>query len=409
MRKSEWSDEQLEKLLREMPKIEDNRDPRDIYQNISLRLSKKKQRSWIIPSVATAAVVLIIAVLSPNLLGENSSSEQSAESGNATEQAERSEMNIIKDEGAGIAYENAVEENQDTPTSDDAAEERVTSSTIDLNQEYTAVYAEDVDGAEENALTFAIPDEQNQIIVPITVLIQKEKGKSLFEQYTETMAKLHEKEWGLAETFPLKNVELSVINDNILKVNVPSGQTYQGSANEIAFTSVIKKTAKSLGLKGIELYTDNQPGIELGNEGELSGLDLSDDGNYAYYFYYSNVNPEVPYLVPYGESFTNIESALNAMKENVDTHQLSASIPQDIDIEEIHGEKGMLTLQLNEESDMTSTRTILQTIEAILLTAKEFNYNKVKIEYSKLDKIGKFVFNEEMNVPIAPNKRELLN
>lgn len=108
MRKSEWSDEQLEKLLREMPKIEDNRDPRDIYQNISLRLSKRKQRSWLIPSAATAAVILIVAVLSSNLLGENSSSEQSAESGNATEQAERSEMNIIKDEDAGVVYDSAV-------------------------------------------------------------------------------------------------------------------------------------------------------------------------------------------------------------------------------------------------------------------------------------------------------------
>ncbi|MGG0716651.1 GerMN domain-containing protein [Robertmurraya massiliosenegalensis] len=408
MRKSEWSDEQLEKLLREMPKIEDHRDPRDIYQDISMKMAKKKQRSWIIPSVATAAAILILAVLSPNLLGGNFSSESSMESRSVSEQADQAEMNIMVEDKQELPQDSNVEEKMDIESNEEVDEEFEISSDSGLEEAYTALYDEDV--ADENVFTFAIPDPEGQNIVPITVLVPKEKGKSLFEQYIETMPKLLETEWGLQEYFPLKNVELSVVEDGILKVNVPSGQTYQGSTNDIVFTSIIKRTAKTLGFNRIELFTDNQPGIEIGNYGNTPSLDLSDDGNFAYFFYYSNMNQEKPYLVPFGEPFNNIESALSAMKENIDTHKLSASIPENIDIEEVHSdEKGMLTLQLNEESEVSNTPTVIQTIEAIILTAKEFDFEKVKIEYKNLESIGKFSFNKEIDVPVAPNKMEIQN
>ncbi|WP_019154346.1 GerMN domain-containing protein [Robertmurraya massiliosenegalensis] len=409
MRKSEWSDEQLEKLLREMPRIEDKRDPRDIYQNISLKMAKKKQRSWIIPSVATAAAVLILAVLTPNLFSGNFSSESSMESRSVSEQADQAEMNMMVEDKQEQEQDNHVEEKIEIASEDKVVEEGSEISTDDgIDEVYTALYDEDV--ADENVFIFAIPDREGQNIVPITVLVPKEKGKSLFEQYVDTMPKLLENEWGLKEYFPLKDVELSVDEDGILKVNIPSGQTLQGSSNEIAFTSALKRTAKTLGLNGIELYTDDQPGIEMGNSGNLQTLDLSEDANFAYYFYYSGTNSRTPYLVPYGGTFNNVESALDAMKENVNTHQLEASIPENLEIEEVHSEdKEMLTLQLKEKSEVSDTPTILQTIEAILLTAKEFDFEKVKIEYNNLESIGKFTFNKEINVPVAPNKMDLLN
>ena len=57
MKKSEWSDKQLEELLRQMPKIQDHRNPRDIYQNLSRK--KRKQPAWVIPAFATAAALLL--------------------------------------------------------------------------------------------------------------------------------------------------------------------------------------------------------------------------------------------------------------------------------------------------------------------------------------------------------------
>ncbi|MED3563213.1 hypothetical protein P4447_12285, partial [Bacillus xiapuensis] len=69
MKKSEWSDKQLEDLLRQMPKIKDHRDPRDIYQNLSLK--KQKRPVWVIPVIASAAALLLIVILIPKLLVGN--------------------------------------------------------------------------------------------------------------------------------------------------------------------------------------------------------------------------------------------------------------------------------------------------------------------------------------------------
>ena len=69
MKKSEWSDKQLEELLRQMPKIKDHRNPRDIYQNLSLK--RRKKPAWILPAIASAAAVLLIVILIPKILVSN--------------------------------------------------------------------------------------------------------------------------------------------------------------------------------------------------------------------------------------------------------------------------------------------------------------------------------------------------
>jgi hypothetical protein len=43
LKKSEWSDKQLEDQLRQLPRVIDNRNPRDIYQNVLYKLEIKKE------------------------------------------------------------------------------------------------------------------------------------------------------------------------------------------------------------------------------------------------------------------------------------------------------------------------------------------------------------------------------
>lgn len=78
MKKSEWSDREIEELLMQMPKIQDHRDPRDIYQNLSLK--KRKTKSWLLPGLAAAAAVLLFFILVPKLMnGSNFSHDQAQE------------------------------------------------------------------------------------------------------------------------------------------------------------------------------------------------------------------------------------------------------------------------------------------------------------------------------------------
>lgn len=405
MRKSEWSDKQLEELLRNMPKIEDNRDPRDIYQNITIKLNKKKQRSWIIPSVASAAAILLFAILTPTFINWNDSAEESMEKSTASESSEQILMDREENK-TSIAEDSNNEENMEIMKKE--SEEEISMSTFEVEESYIALYDTDINNG--NVYTFAIPDNQAQNVVPISVVVPKEEGKEAIDQFNETMSVLQEEQWGLSDYYPM-NAEISFDErESSLKVNVPTGHIYgDGSAAELAFKEVLEEAANTVGLSKVSLYTDNQPGIEFGNQGNVTDLNVSKDGNRAFYFYYPTVNAEKPYLVPYQQPFNDIEDALDAMKENIDTHGLKASIPEDINIDGASSKEQVLTLQLDEGSQIDNEPSMIYTIEAILLTAKDFKFEKVKIEYNKMENVGKFFFNQELNVPIAPNKMELLH
>lgn len=403
MKRSEWSDKQLEELLQSMPKIEDHRDPRDIYQNILLKMNKKKQRTWILPSIATAAAVLLLAILAPSVLNSNDSTSETMDRSIASESSEQIEMSKVEEDQAKIMEDEEEVEIAENENND----QQMHMTSINVEDSYTALYEADVKN--ENVFTFVIPDIQAQNVVPVTVVVPKEDGKQAIDQLNDTMPQLQEEAWGLSDYYPL-NAQLSLNEEqNVLEVNVPAGHYYgDGSASENIFVKVVKEAASSLNTNKVTLFTDNNPGIEFGNQGNITELDVTNNGNHAYYFYFTEANTEKPYLVPFSEPFTDIESALEAMKKNIDTHGLRASIPENLSITEVNssGEE-VLTLQFNEDSNITEEPSMIHTIEAILLTAKEFQYDKVRIEYNKLDKVGKFNFNEELELPIAPNRIEL--
>ncbi|TKC19760.1 hypothetical protein [Robertmurraya kyonggiensis] len=404
MKRSEWNDKQLEELLSNMPKIQDHRDPRDIYQNITIKMSKKKQRSWVVPSVATAAAILLFVILVPNVMNWNESTSNSMEerstASDSAEQPEMAKMTENSEDSAGGKEEAKI-------FTDKKNDENMQMTSIEEEETYTALYKEDL--TDGNVFTYAIPDTQGQNIVPISIVVPKEDGKELFEQYKEIMTSLKEEEWGLSEFYPLK-AELSISNESVLNVSVPTDHPYMyGVPGQEAFTETLRELAKTLGLNEVDLFTEEKKGIEFELYGNLPTLDLSNDSNHAYYFHYPEKKPKQLYLVPYSQPYKSIEEAFNAMKENISLG-LSASIPQDINIEEIKSAgEDILNLKFDDDSKIANEPSFIHTIEAILLTAKDFDFEKVIIQYNKLDKIGKFNMNEEIEVPVAPNKMEILN
>jgi hypothetical protein len=66
LKKPEWTDEQLENSLKKFPKIQDDRDPHDIYQNVLLKLKNRPLNPWLVPSIVTASFFLLFLVLSVN-------------------------------------------------------------------------------------------------------------------------------------------------------------------------------------------------------------------------------------------------------------------------------------------------------------------------------------------------------
>lgn len=145
MKKSEWSDKQLEELLRQMPKIQDHRNPRDIYQNLSSK--KRKMPTWIIPSFATAAALLLFFLLVPRLLDETQT-QYSLDSAKQEESASDEKISLSEDKSS------LMREKEDTARNENGIAGN--EPKILMTGSKTALYDDDVGNG--TAITYWIPD-----------------------------------------------------------------------------------------------------------------------------------------------------------------------------------------------------------------------------------------------------------
>ncbi|MDM5229327.1 hypothetical protein QUF73_24760 [Cytobacillus sp. NJ13] len=419
MKESKWSDEQLQELLSQMPKIKDDRDPKDIYQAIEIKMGKQKNRTWILPSVAAAAALLLLFILAPNLMSwqesadkqvelkadRSTSSEQITSENNTILEAKEEDSELIaKEKGSEEQDQAQLSTEPEAETNDEISEKTVASESSP-----TAVYEEDLAGKE--VLTYAIPDKDAQNIVPVSVLIDEDPARTKFEQFEDTMSRLTEDEWGLDDYYPLKANFTYDQGNKMLTVNVPADHPYSiSSATELLLEKVLSNIMNNLDIEKINLMTEGETGIEFSHYGYREEfIPENSNGNLIYYFFYPNGADSTPFLVPLREQLNSIKDALIAMQQNRTESNLQASIPEDIDFETEEIQDGKLLIRFNNESEIIDDESTLHAIEAILLTAKDFDFDTVKLENADVDKIGKFDLTEELKVPIAANKRDLPN
>lgn len=421
MRKSKWSDEQLEEFLSQMPKIKDNRDPREIYQNIEMKIGRQKQKTWILPAAAAAAALLLFFILAPSLMNWQESADKSVEikadkSSSSAEIAGENNTFVANDDKAELKAEEEIEENKaeqfDDASKNDSEKEsndQLRMQSVAADTSATAVYEEDLAGKE--VLTYAIPDQTAQNIVPVSVLVEEDPAKSKFDLFEENMSRLTEKEWGLDDYYPLKASFDYDEENRTLTVDVPQNHPYSmSSTTEQLLEKVLGNVMHNLDIEKVNLTTEGHDGIEFSHFGYRENfVPEQGAGNLIYYFLYPNGTESKPFMVPLREKLNSIKDALKAMKENRVEDNLQASIPEDINFEAEEIQERKLLIRFENESEIIDNEPTLHAIEAILLTAKEFNFETVKLENADVNKIGNFDLSNELKVPVAANKRELPN
>lgn len=389
MSKTDRTKEHLEALLRQLPKITDNRDPHDLYHQISAKINRKKGIGWLVPSLASIAALILIFILVPGLYSLNLHSNPNSRQESKT--IEHSEDHVVslkmekdKSKQGGGALQNK-------------------------QQEMTkiAVYKEDLPGKE--LLIYGIPDSNAMNIVPISVLVNKEDSKSWFDQFLATMPKLLEEKWGLSEYFPLNGTLTYNSEQKEINIDLPSDHQYGwGSANEVTFQNSLKTTfGNHDGVNRITFSTVHKPGIILGNN-ELLQIDLTSDKveEHPYLLLYSK-NQERPFLVPMGETAASPEAAFSEMRREIPTQGLKASIPEEFQFDKVVPNKRTLTINIRKGVVIPQTPEMMYGLEAILLTAKEFGFTAVEIKNGSVDHIGPFHLDHPIEVPVAPNKYEI--
>lgn len=391
MKKSEWSDKQLEELLRQMPKIKDDRNPRDIYQNISLK-NRRKSPVWLLPVAATAAALFLIILLVPKLMiGTDFSLDKNHE-----EKFSNVQENSIANDNASVLMKKQ-------EASQDKLEIAGTDPKKSMQGEgKTALY--DYEVGNGKVVTYWIPDQMGQILVPITTIVSADENQHWLQFFNQTMDKLVEEEWGLTDYYPL-NATISIDSkDNSIVVDVPANHTYgQGSANENLFLDVLYNTITSNGNENkIWLKTNGQPGIDFGNHGKLDEIDTSKKRNYTYFLYY----PEgrvVPYIVPSSNLNHDIYAAVEAMKTDQPNFGLKASLGPAFPYKQVTVEDNKLMVTMSENAKMINDLPTLYSFEALLLTAKAFGIESITIVNPPITQLGPFDLTQETMVPIGAN------
>jgi hypothetical protein len=395
VKKSEWSDKQLEELLRQMPKIHDHRDPRDIYQNLSIK--KRRIKPWVIPGFAAAAAIVLIIILVPKLMdGMQISADNSKNKSESTEQ----KIEIAADQNDSTV----LMKKDNAPFSHQEKTGTAKIALMQANTLKTAVYQDDLRNGK--VITYWIPDSEGQILIPVSKIVNNAKDKSWITLFNENMAALNEEEWGLSDYYPVKARLTLNKADNSVNVDVPRDHQYgQGSTSEANFVNVIKQDiSTNSNVKFLKLSTEGQPGISLGNYGLLRKLPITPNKRRAFFRYLPKSGNKL-FLVPASDKYKNIQAALGAMKTDKKGSDLKASLLPSFQIKSAFIKGSRLYLTLKENSRIKANANTLYCLEALLLTAKEFGAKTVMLSNSPLRRLGPFDLSKQIKVPIAPNLR----
>jgi len=407
VKKSQLSDKQLEEILGQMPKIKDHRDPRDIYQNIAHRVEKRKMPTWAIPSAALAAVLFLAFILSPGLMDWNQSADKSIDSKSSTESNMATDMDTGQNDEVKDSTNQAEDKlKMDIPTENDNKDNEFMAKAVEnpyagLN----ALYEEELANQESEVLTYAIPDPNVQVLVPVTTVVPKEEGKPWIDSFTETMPKLKEEEWGLSEFYP---VDASFSYDEetkSLNMDMKTDHPYQhGSVSSTMLIDAMSQNLSGQGIEKMTFTTEQKPGVDFGNYGILKDAPISTTSKeMRAYMFYQHDGSEQPLLVPTQEQFDSFILALEKMRGNIEELNLTASVPNEFQATTIEENEGGIKIILDNSKSLNNE--FLPNLEAILMTAKEFGYASVKLENTGTNQLGPFNLADPIPVPVAPNKK----
>lgn len=410
MKKSQLSDKQLEEILGQMPKIKDHRDPRDIYQNIAHRVEKRRTHAWLIPGLAAAAVLFLAFILFPGMMDWNQSTSESYDKSSSDSKTANEMDTASMEKGALESAPNEANkmmmDRSDILNNQDKKSEAFKEANPYAG--LSALYeAESADGNSQE-LTYAIPDQNAQVLVPVTVTVPV-VDQPWIDSFTETMAKLEEDEWGLTDFYP---INANWAYDRASKtLNMDVEEDHQYSDGSVLNTMLLEAMAQNLVGQEVEkltFSTNGNKGIDLGNYGILfeQKIPVAVKEGRAYMLLYPK-GAERPYLVPTKKSYDTFEQALEQMRINSAELNLMASLPENFKPERIDFEKDKSVIKLILINQTALTEDFLYALEAILLTAKDFGYKAVQFENSSTAQLGPFNLNEPIPVPKAPNKKNI--
>ncbi|WP_339146537.1 MULTISPECIES: hypothetical protein [unclassified Sutcliffiella] len=413
--------DQLEKLLRQMPKIKDDRDPNQIYKEIQPKLASTPRRTKLMPAVALVAALFIVAIIGPMFVNNmnfdmslsgsdaNSGSEENMDMAtmDAHEASDDSEVEM-ESSRKHISEEEEALSKDESEASDFAAVEMMTA---DGRSFVVSAYNE----ADEYAVTIGATLSHADTIpfggstTPLTVIVSKEEGQTYVDALNKVRGNLAFENYGLEKPFindfGVVTEEIDASGNRVPVVDITKMDKGLSSFQDPLFQKELIDTF-SLHYSQVQLSDNgNKVNVEIGNTVYEGPIVFEQNQKRAYYKYYTG---SILLLVAGHERFKTIGDTLKAMTSAPEQHdysKLEPSIPDTVKVDgvTIKDDGAIARIKLADSSVLEDNEETIFALEAMLMVAKEFGLMGVVFESSQTGTIGTIPLNEEVSVPFSPN------
>jgi hypothetical protein len=399
-----WNDEKIQKLLNDLPDIQDTRSKEDVLsrlkqdsrmQNRTKQKPNRKTRRNLIPTFVAAAVLLVLTLLIPSMLKNNSSNDKAS---TMIMSDESKDMKVFNKDDSAI----------------DGESEEMAESEMDQGNElsnglentlHSAVYPNDAAGytvfrlglASEAAasipVTFLIPDGQ----------IEEDFGDvkpSSLDLYMKYAGQIDEEALGFYDYHPYKGT-FSVDGD-VLVHTLPSEHGYDMASGIITtYLGTLQDTF--FGFKEIRFENEDGTPVEFDQVGEPSKpMKLNSGVNQFNYYLFKQSDGKEYLSSNFSYSYENLETALGEMEINPNDIY-SSIIPANVKFKVVENKK-VTVVKFKDTLDLLSMSETEahQLIDGIVLTAASFD-RQIQFENILQTEWNGFNLNEPLPIPVGPN------
>ncbi len=376
--------DEITEQLSQFPSFTDRRDKEAIRQQIFAKMKQneptkqyKPRKRWI-PLVSTLLATTVLVFISflyytnTNVLKENSTQQD------AMEYATEEETLIEK---------SADQENSAQPNGHMESSNQMGMFVQQTNEQSMVIHG-------------ATSDPQLQFVIPVSFIAPEGKSKETYYNQLETYLQEYVP---VSSNYLFKGVSFKLDEGNKeLILELPKNFSIsEGSTVPNMFEDQLRSMFSPYGIE--TAVFNNQEGIDFGQFGTIHELALTKTKT-AYKLYsdeQNNLLVEVPL-----DEYTTIEEALAEMQIGEEDYNVFPTVPGEIEFSIVtRGEQ--LDISLDNEVAIEDSRTGTIMVEAILMTAKSFGYDLVKVNNISGDRVGYYDVSEPLRVPDAVNPIKL--
>ncbi|WP_338776849.1 hypothetical protein [Metabacillus sp. FJAT-52054] len=401
MKKSEYNEEHIQELLSKLPEIRDKRSRDEVYKRASESRPFKQRKIWIGPLVASFAALFILAVISPFWISQFQSGGSGNDSLQMTEEDKGASSGEPADEKESLAQDNQETAERKKPadsspktavpeSKEEKKAEQRPAPPVEPNVTFTAK-----EDQRDQSLVLAYSDSSANYTIPVTLI--SSGGSIQAEQFNELRAFFDEEKWGLSDYFQDIEIRESE-NPQHIEIHMSENRKILSSSDAL-LAEIIQASFGGKGYTAAELYTGDSPGIDMGPLGVLNELELHPSDKRAFFKYENQSKKSL--FVKSNISYDSFSDAYTDMTENIGSGLQSVMI-EGAKIENVQEQGNELILTFNTFEFQNNEDTVFM-LEALLLTAKEFNFETVSFQNINLDKVGTLEVDKPITVPYGPN------